>query len=353
MTKNVRKIVRKSSDMPIFSILVPTYNHEKFIGDCIQSVLSQTFSDWEMIILDDGSTDNTGSIAKARAESDPRIIYVQQPNKGIFRLYETNNSGLEISKGNYISILEGDDLWAKDKLQKQFEVLENNPGVVLCFGKVNAFSSETGQVHTVLPIVGREVPATWSNDPAVSILNALFLDNFIPSVTITIRRSALLEIGGFQSIEGYPATDLPTTLKLATQGQFYFINEILANYRMQSNQITKTYTIQLLEKRIQYVYRFFDSLSPELRSSLTIDKKTMDRHFRKTRLITYVVSGRHKLIRREFTDARSDFVKAVISPAGILPLWRISAAAGWLLGLFHMDMEKLLKAAGRTGYKAG
>ena len=338
--------------MPIFSILVPTYNHEKFINDCIQSVISQTFSDWEMIILDDGSTDGTGSIAKAFAESDPRIIYVPQPNKGIFRLFETNNSGLKISGGKYISILEGDDLWVKEKLQKQFDVLENNPGVVLCWGKVNAFSSETGQVHAVLPIVGREVPSVWSNDPAGSILNALFLDNFIPSVTITIRRSALLGIGGFQSIEGFPATDLPTILKLACTGQFYFCNEILAYYRMQSNQITKTYTIRLLEKRIQYVHQFFDSLTPEIRSALTIDKKTLYRHFRKTRLITYVVSGRHKLIRKEFRDARKDFLKAIITPAGSLPLWRISAAAGWLLGLFHLDMERLLKVSGRTGYKA-
>ena len=354
--KIVGKIVCKNvmkNTMPAFSILVPTFNHERFINDCIRSVINQTFPDWEMIILDDGSTDNTGSLASEWAKSDPRITYVYQPNKGIFSLFETNNHGLELSAGKYVSILEGDDFWEKDKLQKQFDALETHPEVVLCWGKVRAFSSETGKVHTVLPRMSEHIPISWTNNPVGSILNDLILDNFIPSVTISIRKSSLLEIGGFQQLEGFPATDLPTVLKLATRGQFYFCNDILANYRIQSNQITKVFTIQMLDKRILFIRRFIESLPAVLRSQITLDAKTIDRHFKKTKLITFVVSGRHKLIRKEFGEARNDFMKAVFYPSSLLPAWRLSAISGMIFSLFHCDMERFLRFFGKTGYKAG
>ncbi len=340
------------NNMPAFSILVPTFNHERYIGDCIQSVINQTFTDWEMIILDDGSTDNTGRMAREWADSDSRITYVFQSNKGILRLFETNNYGLGMSKGKYISILEGDDFWEKHKLQIQFDALENHPEVVLCWGKVNAFSSETNQIQSVRPDIGHTFPLSWNNEPVGNILNDLFLDNFIPSVTISMRRSSLEKIGGFQQLEGFPATDLPTVLCLATKGPFYFCNDILAGYRMHSTQITKIFTSQLLDKRILFIKQFIDSLPTVLKSQLTVDAKTLDRHFTKTRLMTYVVSGRHKLIRREFKDARKDFLKAIFYPSGVLPAWRLSAFAGVIFSLFHHDMEGFLQVFGKIGYRA-
>jgi glycosyltransferase involved in cell wall biosynthesis len=337
--------------MPAFSIVVATYNHERFINDCIQSVTGQTFPDWEMIILDDGSTDNTGAICREWVAADPRISYICQSNKGILRLYETNNHGLEISKGKYISILEGDDFWENDKLQKQFDALESHPEVVLCWGRVKAFSSETGKTHSVVPGFGRKVPVSWTNNPAGIILNDLCFDNFIPAVTISIRKSALIEIGGFQHFEGYPTTDYPTILQLACRGQFYFCDDILAAYRIHSNQITKVMSIQLLEKRIFNIHRFIESLPEEIKSRLTVDSESIERHFKNTRLITYVVSGRHKLIRKDFTDARKDFKKAVFLSADLLPAWRIWAITGIIFSFFHADMEGLLQAFGKTGYK--
>ncbi|MCX6280760.1 MAG: glycosyltransferase family A protein [Bacteroidetes bacterium] len=112
--------------MSVFSLLIATYNHERFIEECIMSVINQSFTDWEMIILDDGSTDDTGVIANKWASSDRRIHYVYQTNKGIFRLFETNNSGLDMSRGKYISILEGNDSLDKQKLQLQYVALKRN-----------------------------------------------------------------------------------------------------------------------------------------------------------------------------------------------------------------------------------
>ena len=116
---------------PLVSIITPTYNHEKYIGDCIRSAQDQTYTNWEMIIVDDGSTDNTFTIAQIAAASDDRIKVFTQKNVGIFRLGETYNFAFAQSKGEYIAVLEGDDVWLPEKLQWQVETMETNKNAVL------------------------------------------------------------------------------------------------------------------------------------------------------------------------------------------------------------------------------
>ncbi len=106
-----------SANNPLVSIITPTYNHEKFIGTCIESVLKQTYQNWEMIIIDDGSTDKTGVVV-AKYDDD-RIKYVKQENLGIWKLSETYNKALDMSMGDLVAILEGDDAWPNFKLEEQ------------------------------------------------------------------------------------------------------------------------------------------------------------------------------------------------------------------------------------------
>ena len=112
---------------PLVSIISPAYNHEKFIADCIESVLSQTWSNWEMIIIDDGSTDSTFSIASDYAGKDSRIKAFTRKNIGIFRLGESYNFALSHCSGKYVAVLECDDVWFPEKLKLQIEDLENKP----------------------------------------------------------------------------------------------------------------------------------------------------------------------------------------------------------------------------------
>lgn len=88
----------------LISIITPTYNHEKYISDCILSVQQQTYSNWEMIIVDDGSTDNTFQVANEIAKIDNRIRLYTQKNIGVFRLGETYNFALSKAEGKYIAI---------------------------------------------------------------------------------------------------------------------------------------------------------------------------------------------------------------------------------------------------------
>ena len=104
---------------PVVSIITPTYNHEGYIAQCIESVLSQTYPHWEQIIIDDGSSDRTGDIASQY--KDERIKYIRQNNRGIWRLGELYNEALRLAKGEYIAILEGDDFWPSNKLELQLK----------------------------------------------------------------------------------------------------------------------------------------------------------------------------------------------------------------------------------------
>ncbi len=337
--------------MPGFTILSPTFNHEKYIGECIESVLAQTFSDWEMIILDDGSTDGTGEIASAFAAGDPRISYHRQENKGIFRLAETYNKGLALARGRYISILECDDLWEPSKLERQYAILESKPGVVVCWGRAQALVSETMEIQTLSPKAGMHNTVLWPNNPVGTILNALYLENMIPAVTISIRRTALEAIGGFKQPAEFPTTDLPTLLDLAMQGPFYFDEQIIAQWRVYSNQMTKMYPVQMVNQRWQYVLGHLSACSPEIRFLLTITEAQINRHFHRRLLTSYATSGRYRLMRGEFSDARKDYLRAIFYPSFGSPVWRLRAITGYIYSLFHRNVEGLSRKLGKVSYK--
>jgi glycosyltransferase involved in cell wall biosynthesis len=179
------------------SILTPTYNHEGFISDCIKSVLKQSYPHWELLILDDGSTDATPKIA--RSFEDPRIRYLRQENQGRSRLRETYNWGLRQARGGLVAILEGDDFWPQDKLEKQTPVFED-PEVVLSYGFCQKFVE--GKVLGMVKCGYGKWPETvLNNKPVGAILPMLLsLDGHQPpAVTVMARKSALERIGGFLS----------------------------------------------------------------------------------------------------------------------------------------------------------
>lgn len=109
---------------PLISVVIPAYNHEKFVGPAIDSVLNQTCSDLELIVVDDGSTDNTGEIV--RGYTDTRLYYYHQENQDA---YNAINRGISLAKGSYIAILNSDDLYTLDRLETLLDVCKTNNAV--------------------------------------------------------------------------------------------------------------------------------------------------------------------------------------------------------------------------------
>ena len=119
--------------MPTVSVLIPSYNHEKFVRECIQSVLNQTFQDFEIIITDDGSTDHTTDVIESF--DDPRIkLFKFHKNQGAT---VAANNCIRHATGKYIAMLSSDDAWYPQKLAVQVKYLDTHPKVAVVFGKVD------------------------------------------------------------------------------------------------------------------------------------------------------------------------------------------------------------------------
>jgi glycosyltransferase involved in cell wall biosynthesis len=225
----------------LISILTPTYNHEKYIGDCIQSVLNQTFQDWEMVIVDDGSTDRTAEVI--REYEDQRIRYFRQDHVGPWKLDQTYNFALSKSCGKYIAILEGDDYWPKEKLQVQYDSMEKHSAFIMCYGESRMVSESKKEIgYFYLP----EERSIITNEPIGSSLTAFFdLKLFIPALTVLLRKSALERIGGFQHSQWVPAVDYPTWLRLCLEGAFLPIgNHNLGYWRRHKGSISIDYQLE-------------------------------------------------------------------------------------------------------------
>lgn len=113
------------------SIIVPVYNVEKYLSKCIESILSQTFTDFELILIDDGSPDNCGKIIDSYAEKDSRIVAIHQKNKGVSA---ARNAGLRIAKGKYIGFVDPDDYIDADMYSKMIALAKKNGSEIVCCG---------------------------------------------------------------------------------------------------------------------------------------------------------------------------------------------------------------------------
>ncbi|MEI6274528.1 MAG: glycosyltransferase family 2 protein [Prolixibacteraceae bacterium] len=334
--------------MPLVSIISPTYNHEKYLADCIESVLAQTYSNWEMIILNDGSTDLTAEIAATYRDVDQRIKLVNQENVGIFRLSETYNKGVEMAKGEYIAILEGDDCWAANKLELQVAAIQKVPEAVLCWGMARCVNSDKSMVYYTAPDPAVADAVYFNNDPVGSIMNIFLYRNCIPALTILIRKEALLQIGGFKQVFNLPLVDLPTLYELATVGRFVFIPELLGDWRNYATQVTKTYPAVMTEGFYEMAKMFLKNHPAA--ALLTVDVKDIDRYYAGRMVIAYARSGRYKLIRKAYASARKDYVRAISGYGIEEPVWKLRAIVGWFFSLLHLDVEGLARFLGKRSY---
>jgi len=233
-------------ETPLVTILTTTYNHSKYIANCVKSVLAQTFDDWEQIIVDDGSTDNTGEIVKQFG--DQRIVYVRQKHVGVHRLSETYNRGLKLAKGELIAILEGDDMFPKRKLELQISSLSD--GTVLSFGKC-VLMNENGK------ILGIDPPNVKQFQGMTDWLHPLIVYDYIRGGTVMVKKEALDKIGGFTQPPNSAYVDYSTYLELALIGRFKFVNEILGIWVRHRDSysdsdlfsnITNKYSVQFCKK---------------------------------------------------------------------------------------------------------
>ncbi|PZA06418.1 MULTISPECIES: glycosyltransferase [unclassified Meiothermus] len=217
------------------SILIATYNRAHLLAQSLSSILEQTYPHWEVILVDDGSSDDTWPVACAFAARDARIRPLRQEHRGIEHFAETYNFALAQAKGSIIALMDDDDLWLPERLAKHLP-FHLAGGYALSFAQCQAVDEHARPL--------RQSPYPVLN-PATDLYIALLRGEYwIPTITTLISRSRLEAAGGFQQRPYLPAYDYPTWLAVGKPMGFLPLN--LALRRIHSaQQITARSALEL------------------------------------------------------------------------------------------------------------
>lgn len=208
--------------LPLVSIIVPCYNHEKYVQETIDSILNQTYENIELIVIDDGSKDNSVNIIQELADKY-KFTFIYRKNKG---LSATLNEGIKLSKGKYLCACASDDKLFTDKIMKQVFFMEDNPDYGMCYGKIISFDSYGYKKKQIIP----NAKTGW-------IFNDLLMQNFIPAVTQFIKKEVFDTTGHFD--ENLLIEDWDMWLRIAEKYKIGYIDEYLACYREHELNISK------------------------------------------------------------------------------------------------------------------
>lgn len=189
----VQKVTSMPSLLPV-SIIIATYNFGHLIAQTLGSVQSQTYQNWECVVVDDGSTDDTREIVMRFAESDGRIKYLYQKNQG---LSAARNKGIRNSKGKYLQLLDADDMLEVRKIEQHLEYLEQHPEVDIVYGSVRYFSTEKLDERRYSK---DDAARPWMSEVSGTgrdILLVMIDDIIMPVNAALIRRSVVEQVGFF------------------------------------------------------------------------------------------------------------------------------------------------------------
>ncbi len=209
--------------MPRVSVIIPTYNRANYICEAIDSVLSQTYTDYEIMVIDDGSTDNTKGVLQPYSS---KIKYLFQENRGIAA---ARNYGIRNSTGEFIAMLDSDDQWLPEKLKIQVATISSNPELAfVCSGSY--VIDGDGKIIDIWKKSRKLNSETFDN---------LYKKDFVLTLTVLLRRTHFEAIDGFDD-EYKVSQDYELWLRLAKRYKFYYINLPLAKYRIHGWNITLT-----------------------------------------------------------------------------------------------------------------
>ena len=314
-----------TSPAPLVSIITPTYNHALYIGRCLESVLAQTEPRWEQIVIDDGSTDGTAEIVNQF--TDARIRYVPQRHRGIAGLGGAYNLALRMARGEYVAILEGDDFWPQDKLERQLPEFED-PEVVLSWG-LAAETDPAGEARRIHPELGQL--RRHQHKTAAQTVQLLLEGNCIPACTVLCRKSALLAVGGFHQPEGLPNVDYPTWLQLCRVGRFAPVNRIVGFYRRHDHQVSATMTKEML-RNLDVGPAFVEALDVRERKTLGVSVDSAWRFARRSRAAVEFAAGRVALREGRRRVATAYFRRALREGGSAIRLRAMVGLASVYLG---------------------
>ena len=224
---------------PVLSVCMPTYNGEAYVAEALHSILHQTYAAFEVIVVDDGSTDGTLEIVRSVADTDARVRVYRNPHqRGIPGNW---NACVGFARGQYVCVFHQDDVMLPDNLARKMAVFETDPTLSL--------------VHSLVePLIEAGAPTRWGNwmekaeadfvvDGLVYFRKLVLGGNCICAPTVIVRREQLQAVGGFDESLGY-ACDYETWMKLCVEGRVGFVHQALVCYRWHADNASHQYQSQ-------------------------------------------------------------------------------------------------------------
>jgi len=317
---------------PLVSVIIPTFNSAKYVGQAVESALGQTYGNLEIIVVDDGSSDDT---RESLEPSLKHIRYLYQENKGV---YAARNKGITSANGKYVAFLDSDDIWYPDKLSAQVDVLEAHPDFPIVHTDTSTIDAEG---HLIRQSVNRERQS----------INGMVFEEFFNSnmavillSTVMINRKCFKTVGIFD--ERYPIVqDYGFFLRLSFEYPIYFLDKPLVKYRITPGSLSRRNTLESIILREQILKEFISEHTDffDQRPDLVRNKW---KSFNTEAAFTLFHSGR-------YSSSHGYFKKVLGRSLLLWVFYLVTFAPGNFLGKAKSMLSAIRVRAKATGTKSG
>jgi glycosyltransferase involved in cell wall biosynthesis len=248
--------------MPNVSVIMPCYNHARYVKEAVEGILAQTFGDLELIITDDCSKDNSPGIIHEYEKKDPRVIGIyHRKNEGEGK---SRNDAMAKSSGKFIAFCDSDDIWENEKLETQLPFFKK-------FENIDAIHSDSIIIDENSTATGKRFSSLFQKGMRLTgdLFNQLCLRNVINVPTVILRRKCLSDAGWFEEDFRYLA-DWIYWIRVARKNTFFYIDEPLARYRVHSQSTSRDSTgfMRCRIKGLNLILNSFPEIPDEIKSTM-------------------------------------------------------------------------------------
>jgi len=346
---------------PRVSVIMPFLNLERFIEESIESVLAQTYASWELLLIDDGSTDQSTVIAKAYAERYPdRIRYFEHEGRENRGASATRNLGIRHARGEYLALLDADDVWLPYKLEQQVPLLDSLPSAGSLYGNTLWWYSWTGmpedQRRDFMPRMG--VPLNTLLAPPQLLVDSIKGQAAVPcTCSLLMRRSVVEQIGGFEEDFHLVFTDQAFYTKLFLAAPVYAADGCWDKYRRHDDSACSVVerTGQLEQKRVAYLHWFASYLARQQISNGELLESIQQELRWHARPVLYRTREKVRELRERGRLRTIRTVRELLPPSAHawmwdrFPRWRQPSSDGLSFGGLH----RLTPVSRRFGFDRG
>lgn len=247
---------------PLISIVMVNYNHDDFLNEAISSVINQTYKNWELIIVDDGSTDESCNIIKSYQDHRIRPIFLKKNG----HISAATNIGLQEVRGEYVARLDSDDVWKKHKLEQQLKYMDDNPELSICFTKLELIDKYSRVIKREDAKELYELYDNRQKNRSEWLKFFFFYGNSLIQSSILMKTEVVERVGLF-NLAYVQAHDFDFFVRAARFYEFGFVEEPLLQYRRiqsQNSEINPDNNLRFFNEHMNIRYHFFDDFPDEL-----------------------------------------------------------------------------------------